>query len=83
MITREDILKLIRNEAIVTFTKTNGEKRVMHCTTDMTKIPEDQRPVTSITITNQQNDDVLRVYDLEKNGWRSFRIDSVSAVQAA
>ena len=28
------------------------------------------------------NDEVLNVYDLEKDDWRSFRIDSVHTIEA-
>ena len=83
----EDVRKQIRTEMIkelqtgtkvVTFTKVNGEQRVMTCTLDPSIIPvatkEDplsQKKVRSVS------DEVLPVWDVNANGWRSFRIDSV------
>ena len=83
----EDVRKQIRTEMIkelqtgtkvVTFTKVNGEQRVMTCTLDASIIPvatkEDplsQKKVRSVS------DEVLPVWDVNANGWRSFRIDSV------
>ena len=83
----EDVRKQIRTkmieelqlgEKVVTFTKVNGEKRVMTCTLDASIIPvatkEDplsQKKVRSVS------DEVLPVWDVNANGWRSFRIDSV------
>ena len=83
----EDVRKQIRTkmieelqlgEKVVTFTKVNGEKRVMTCTLDASIIPvatkEDplsQKKVRSVS------DEVLPVWDVNAKGWRSFRIDSV------
>lgn len=64
---------------VVTFTKKDGTERVMPCTTNPTvimfKTNGDIAPY-SLT-TNNTDAKVASVFDLESNGWRSFRWDSV------
>jgi len=64
--------------ATVTFTKKDGTDRVMKCTLEEDKIPkvelkEDAKPRKESTTS-------MRVFDLEKNEWRSFTIKSVKNV---
>lgn len=74
----------------VTFTKKDGTERVMNCTTSPELVP----PVlTEVHVTNTDNpvdfpkpkkkvnEDVMSVYDLEAQGWRSFRWDSIKQVR--
>ena len=63
------------NHCTVTFIKKNGEKRIMKCTLD-----EDVLPEPTISENRRErvlNDNALAVWDLEKNSWRSFRLDSI------
>lgn len=60
----------------VTFTKKDGTERVMVCTTNMDIIPADSHP----TRTFNDRDDFYRVYDVEKDGWRSFNEDQITGV---
>lgn len=66
--------ELHKNVVTVTFTKVNGEQRVMPCTLDASRIPADNLPKNS---TKKVNDDVCSVWAIDSNGWRSFRFDSV------
>lgn len=64
--------------ATVTFTKKDGTERVMNCTLrgDMlpaVEIKEDRTP-------RKQNDNILSVYDLDSQGWRSFTVSRVKRV---
>lgn len=59
----------------VTFTKKDGTERVMKCTTKPSCIPEDMQPIGESII--KENKEVLRAFDIENNGWRAFRIDSI------
>jgi hypothetical protein len=67
---------------IVEFTKKNGEKRKMKCTTSLDRIPESEHPQEGSTFT-YNTEKSLRVYDIEAEGWRSFRVDSVDAIESA
>jgi hypothetical protein len=59
----------------VTFTKVDGSSRNMRCTLNDTYLPEQFRGKGGI-LTEGAN--VIRVYDLDINEWRSFRVDSVT-----
>lgn len=64
---------LSSNVCFVKFIKKNGEERVMKCTKNLGMIPEEKHPHSNISYTPSQ----IRVFDLEKNAWRSFLVDSV------
>jgi hypothetical protein len=77
MITYDEMKDLLQNNVSnVTFTKKNGEQRVMKCTL----MPEHLPPleVKEGTSEKEVNTEVLAVWDIEKDAWRSFRIDSVT-----
>jgi hypothetical protein len=73
---KEDINQLLQNNVgTVTFTKTDGTERVMKCT-----LQSHVLPITEIVegkVIKTENPNVLSVWDLDNNGWRSFKIDSV------
>lgn len=65
----------------VTFTKKDGTERVMKCTTSPSLVPsvelvEGAEPKREKKV----NEDVMPVFDLEANAWKSFRWDSVKSV---
>ena len=77
MTKRESMLTNLREGACrVTFTKKNGDTREMLCTLEMRNIPEYKRPIGESAI--KENPEVIRVFDMEKYEWRSFRVDSVT-----
>ena len=61
----------------VAFTKKDGTKREMLCTLNMDSVPSEHHPKTDGNATARTNESV-RVFDLEKEAWRSFRLDSVT-----
>jgi hypothetical protein len=72
---------LVSTTATITFTKVDGTERVMKCTLESEKIPkveikEDAKP-------RKQSDSTkaLRVFDLEKNEWRSFTIKNIKRIE--
>lgn len=65
----------------VTFTKKDGSERIMKCTTDPTYILFKDPTVLESKNERTISDAVMPVYDLESNGWRSFRWDSVKRVE--
>lgn len=65
---------------IVTFTKVDGSERVMLCTTAPHLIPEEKQPTGSLLTEVPEDGGVLRVFDLDVNDWRSFRVGSVKSV---
>jgi len=66
----------------VTFTKKDGTERVMKCTTDATIIMfKDPTSVESKGSARTASENIMPVFDLEANAWRSFRWDSIKQVQ--
>lgn len=61
----------------VTFTKVDGTKRVMRATTRKDLIKYTYR--TKEGAATPAAEGVLRVWDLDKNEWRSIRADSVKS----
>jgi hypothetical protein len=81
----QDWLKSILNDGVatVTFTKSDGTERVMKCTLDRKLVPNyDERGEVKRIIEQIRtvSPDVLPVYDVEAQGWRSFRWDSIKDV---
>lgn len=57
----------------VTFAKKDGTKRVMQCTRDFNVIPTDQHPKN----TSVESTTACRVFDVEKQEWRSFVYENI------
>jgi hypothetical protein len=73
MLLKRRLQTLLKENVVeVSFTKVNGDERKMKCTLKPDFLPEPPdrggQPGPEHT---------LPVWDIEKNGWRSFRIDSV------
>jgi len=74
----EAIRNLLKTDLVtVVFTKKDGTKREMHCTTIPEYLPEIARSITNIP----PKEDIVTVWDLEQNGWRSFLLDSIVSVE--
>jgi len=83
MYKRDDILKDLKQSVIeVTFTKVNGQKRVMRCSLDprYVKAPMDTNHLDE-EHKKRENKDTIVCWDVHNGGWRSFRVDSVEYVQ--
>lgn len=77
---REDLKNSLRAKVgTVTFTKQNGDERIMRCTLQESVLPAQTDLEESIQ--KKALTDSLAVWDLEKNAWRSFRYDSVISVK--
>ena len=83
MFDRDTILKDLRQYVIeVHFTKVNGEDRAMRCTLRPELLPPGYaQDITEENKFHSENPDVIAAWDVQKGGWRSFRIDSVKFVQ--
>jgi hypothetical protein len=71
----------------VTFTKVNGETRIMPCTLDPNKLPPAPVHITNtdnpidFPKVKKQNPENLSVWCVDKNEWRSFKIMNVTEVK--
>ena len=72
---RDRIVKDLRlGNVEVLFTKKDGTERKMLCT--LINIPAEHQPKNEI----EYAENTIRVFDIEKQGWRSFRLDSIKSV---
>ena len=63
----------------VVFTKNDGTERTLRCTLQESFLPvSDKKESTTV---KKENPDVLSVWDVEAQGWRSFRIDSILSTE--
>jgi len=77
--TKDAVLALAQDRVItVTFKKKNGDTRIMDCTL-LEKFLPVQLDIENTT--TRDNPDVLVVWDITSGGWRSFRIDSIIAIE--
>jgi hypothetical protein len=80
---RNILLEALKNhECTVTFTKVNGETRVMPCTLKEDVVPKLPVDVASKSnVKRHENLGVVSVWCLDKKEWRSFRVDNVVDLQ--
>jgi hypothetical protein len=66
----------------ITFTKKDGTERIMKCTLKDDALPVVQNDFGDEDSTvRQKSKDALAVWDIESQGWRSFRWDSIKSVK--
>ena len=76
---RDELMTLLKeNVVVVKFTKKDGTERTMKATLQEDIIPQATKedPLSQKKI-RAINEEVIPCWDTEKEGWRSFRIDSV------
>ena len=77
ILTREEIVEALKvYKCVVKFTKVNGEVREMPCTLREDIVPKYERK-TPVKESVDKEKNTLSVWCLDKNAWRSFRVDSV------
>lgn len=76
----ETIKDMLRaGPCMVQFTKADGTTRHMKCTLNEELIPPSDPNKVNV---RKHNPDVLPVWDLEKQDWRSFRYDTILEIRA-
>jgi len=72
-------------KAKIRFTKkSNGEIRIMNCTLDYEKIPKKDQPKNfsmSKMLKSIRSNRIIRVFDLDKQGWRSIPFDNAEWIE--
>jgi hypothetical protein len=78
--TEKNWLKMLLREqnVIIEFEKKDGLLRSMTCTLSENKIPAEKMPKGTGKV---KSDEVLAVFDVEKDDWRSFRWDSIKRIE--
>ena len=87
--TTTQLVKLLKQDEIITqlkmeivnieFMKKDGTRRKMTCTLMPEMLP-DQIDLEEHVQSKAYNPDILAVFDTDKDGWRSFRWDSLLSV---
>ena len=74
------LIDLLHNyDVSLKFIKADGTERTMKCTLrEGAVVPHEKKTDRE----KQANDNVLPVWDLDKGAWRSFRLDSITDVNA-
>jgi hypothetical protein len=80
-LTKEEIVEALKaNVCEVTFTKVNGETRTMPCTLRADIVPAYERK-TPVKEATAKESATLSVWCIDKQAWRSFRVDSVTDIK--
>lgn len=75
---RASLLTELKKTAVdVTFEKKDGEMRTMRCTRNLELAP--RAPLPKEATPYDDNEDIIRVYDLNAEGWRSFIVANVKS----
>ncbi len=78
-VTIEELRKLLKEDIVtVTFTKKNGDKRVMLCTLLPNYLPGGDSGGLSTSV---PSDTIVTVWDIEQNAWRSFKFDTITSIE--
>lgn len=76
--------KLKKQIVTVSFTKTDGSRRVMKCTLKDEYLPpktvEQLAAASGLLKKKNRSPDMITVWDVEKNDWRSFKLTTVTGV---
>jgi hypothetical protein len=79
---RTDLRNQLQKEILeVTFTKVNGDKRIMNCTLIEGVAPAITTVIKKDAPERKVNEEVLSVWDVDAKGWRSFRVKNVTRVR--
>lgn len=77
---KSKVVDMLKNETVdLEFVKKDGTLRVMTCTLQENKLPA-QVDLEEHVQKKAPNPDILAVFDVINQGWRSFRWDSLKKV---
>jgi len=81
MYTKHQLKEFCQNGVVtVVFTKADGSERTMKATLLPEYVNNGKTLLQESENKRPENPDVLAVWDVDANGWRSFRIDSIKGV---
>lgn len=82
MMNKHELKEMLVNGVVtVTFVKVDGTERTMKCTLLPEYLPTNVAPGQQLlteSLPKAENSNTISVWDIESQGWRSFRIDSVT-----
>tara|TARA_R110002074_G_scaffold103276_5_gene222960 strand:- start:305 stop:598 length:294 start_codon:yes stop_codon:yes gene_type:complete len=82
MFNYDNIVDQLRANVLqVTFSKVNGEERIMPCTLHTDYMPALSESKVQQVDEFSVNKSVIRAFAIDKQSWRSFRVDNVKAIE--
>jgi|TARA_R110000764_G_scaffold159763_1_gene247395 hypothetical protein len=82
MFNYDEIVGRLRDGVLqVTFDKVNGEQRIMPCTLQTEYMPDMSESKVNQVDEFSVNKSVIRAFAIDKQSWRSFRVDNVKAIE--
>ena len=80
---RKDLREFLLDGIVnVTFNKKDGTERIMNCTLNYEHIPENKKPLNLYKGEKVlQNLNILKVFDIDKQDWRSFIVENIISVK--
>lgn len=82
MYTKHQLREFCQNGVVtVEFVKVDGSPRKMRATLLPEYVNNGKQLLQESGNSRPENPDVLRVWDMDANSWRSFRIDSVTKIE--
>lgn len=81
MMNKHELKEVLQNGVVtVVFTKVDGTERTMKCTLLPEYMPATVAQGQQLLTEKVENPNTISVWDVESQGWRSFRIDSVKTL---
>lgn len=84
MMNKHELKEYLQNGVVtVVFTKVDGTERTMKCTLLPEYMPATVAQGQQLLVESQskyENPNTISVWDVESQGWRSFRVDSVKTL---
>ena len=71
---------LHKGNVVVSFTKKNGEKRLMTCTLNLSEVPEEKHPKV---IREYDHKTFVKAFDVNKQDWRTITLANVESFEVA
>jgi len=73
--TKENLINLLQDNTLtILFRKVDGTERIIKCTLQESVVKPHEKKTDRV---KKVNDNIISVWDIENEGWRSFRYDSV------
>ena len=81
MLDASDVRSILKENIVeVVFEKRDGSTRTMFCTLIPEFLPSKGEEI--LTQASEPSDNIITCWDLESDGWRSFRLDTVKSLEA-
>ena len=81
MTSKTELIDMLCERVVtVKFKKVDGSERTMKCTLLQSIVPQSVKTTAdnnAVVKERKENDAVVAAWDVEAEGWRSFRIDSI------